>query len=149
MATVKKFEDLEIWKLSRELSLNISPFFINMERSHDFGLKDQINRSAGSIMDNIAEGFERDGRREFIQFLSMSKGSCGELKSQLYRALDRNYIDESQFNSTVEQCNILSNKIGSFINYLKGTGISGSKFRNANENANAKPETRNAKPETT
>ncbi len=63
----------------------------------DFGLRDQINRASGSIMDNIAEGFERGGRKEFIQFLSYAKGSSGEVKSQLYRALDRDTLMKKHF----------------------------------------------------
>ena len=97
MATINKFEDLEIWQLAREICNKI---FIITNKSHfykDFSLKDQIRRSSGSIMDNISEGFEREGRKEFIQHLSISKGSAGEYRSQLYRALDRKYIITSEF----------------------------------------------------
>ena len=97
MATITKFEDLEVWQLARELSKEIySLTFIEPIKS-DFRLKDQMRGSSGSIMDNIAEGFERDGKAEFRQFLSISKGSCGEVRSQLYRALDRNHITNEQF----------------------------------------------------
>jgi four helix bundle protein len=86
MATVKSFEELEIWQLSREICQEVWDVFERTTLGKDFELKNQMNRSSGSIMDNIAEGFERNGRKEFIQFLSYSKGSCGELRSQLYRA---------------------------------------------------------------
>jgi len=98
MATITKFEDLEVWQLARELANEIfETYTASEEFSRDFKLKDQINGSSGSIMDNIAEGFERSGRNEFINFLTYSKGSTGEVKSQLYRALDRKYISPEQF----------------------------------------------------
>ena len=97
MATINTFEELEIWQLSREICQDVWNAFENSSLGKDFELKNQMNRSSGSIMDNIAEGFERNGRREFINFLSYSKGSCGELRSQLYRAFDRKHITEEEF----------------------------------------------------
>src|SRR5258707_1713404 len=98
MATITKFEELEIWQMARELANEIFEVFSNSEPfSRDYKLKDQINGSSGSVMDNIAEGFERGGRNEFINFLTYSKGSAGEVKSQLYRAMDRKYITKEQF----------------------------------------------------
>ena len=88
MSKVERFEDLKIWQLARELCQMIHKLTIKDQFSRDFKLVGQINGSSGSIMDNIAEGFERDGNKEFIQFLTFSKGSCGEIRSQLYRALD-------------------------------------------------------------
>jgi four helix bundle protein len=86
--TIICFEDLEIWQEARELCKVIRKFTFRVPCNHDFRFRDQINASAGSIMDNIAEGFERDGNKEFSQFLSISKGSCGETRSQCYRAYD-------------------------------------------------------------
>ena len=94
MASVKKFEELEAWKLSRELHAKIGRKIDDGSFRNNYRLIGQIEGSTGSIMDNIAEGFERGSRKEFIVFLAYSKGSCGELRSQLYRCLDRNYIDQ-------------------------------------------------------
>ena len=127
MATLKYFEDLEIWKIAREINRDI--YYQIKIRLQDWALHNQINRSAGSIMDNIAEGFERNGDREFIQFLSIAKASCGELRSQLYRAYDRNYIDQETFNSLAQKTMVESSKIGGFIRYLKKSDYSGTKFK--------------------
>jgi len=97
MATIKDFEDLEIWQQAREICKNVWIIMEETTLQKDYGLKNQMNTSSGSIMDNIAEGFERNGNKEFIQFLSISKASCGELRSQIYRAYDRKHISEEQF----------------------------------------------------
>src|ERR1035437_8165273 len=97
MSTIKTFEDLEIWKLARLLCQGVFEVTRHDPFSKDFGLKNQINNSSGSVMDNIAEGFEREGTKEFIQFLSIAKASCGECRSQLYRTLDRSYITTTEF----------------------------------------------------
>jgi len=129
MSTVKKFEDLEVWKLARELCQEVFQQTLQESFSRDFGLKNQINNSSGSVMDNIAEGFERDGTKEFIQFLSISKGSCGECRSQLYRALDRNYITDEQFERLSQKTTDLGRKISNLMIYLKNSEIKGNKFK--------------------
>src|SRR5215204_7261379 len=100
MATFTKFEDLEIWQLARHLAHEI---FITIKASDEFSrdlrLKDQMNAASGAIMDHIAEGFERGGRKEFIQFLSIAKASGGEVMSQLYRAYHRNYFLKEKFDA--------------------------------------------------
>lgn len=93
----------------------------------DYSLKNQILASSGSVMDNIAEGFERDGKKEFLNFLYYSKGSLGETRSQLYRCLDAGYIDENEFQQWSEYCIHLSVKIKNFINYLNQSTFEGHK----------------------
>src|SRR5215213_5299192 len=97
MATIEKFEDLEAWKMARDVTNVVFGFCQKEPFARDFGLKDQICRASVSMMSNIAEGFERDGSREFVNFLSIAKGSAGEVRSQLYVALDRKYITEGEF----------------------------------------------------
>lgn len=128
MATINTSEELDIWQLGREIGQDVCDKFENTSLGKDFELKNQMNRSSGSIMDNIAEGFERNGRREFINFLSYSKGSCGELRSQLYRAFDRKHIAEQEFEFLKEKTIIVSKKIGSFMAYLVKSDNKGSKF---------------------
>ncbi len=129
MATIQRFEDLEIWQLSRQLAKEIYLFSKSEKLSKDFALKDQMNRSAGSIMDNIAEGFGRASRLEFIQFLSISTGSAAELQSQIYRCSDKEYMDELFFNDLAEKTNAVYKKTNGFIKYLNGTIIKGTKFK--------------------
>lgn len=129
MSTIKRFEDLEVWKLSRELCQEVHLLTLQEGISRDFGLKDQINNSSGSVMDNIAEGFERDGSKELSQFLAISKGSCGECRAQLYRALDRNYISQEQFEATSQKTIDLGRKIANLMSYLKSSELNGNKFK--------------------
>ena len=128
MATITTFEELDIWQLGREICQDVWDKFENSALGKDFELRNQMNRSSGSIMDNIAEGFERNGRKEFIQFLSYSKGSCGELRSQLYRAFDRKHITEEEFKFLKEKTITERKKIGSFMSYLVKSENNGSKF---------------------
>ncbi|HEX9600089.1 MAG TPA: four helix bundle protein [Mariniflexile sp.] len=130
MASIKQFEDLEIWKLSRVLCDEINKLALRTDLRTDYKLYSQIDGSSGSIMDNIAEGFERNGNKEFIQFLSISKASCGETRSQLYRVFDRNYITKEEFEKLKEQTLTLSKMIGAFINYLQKSEFKGSKYNN-------------------
>lgn len=128
MATIKQFEDLEIWQLAREICHDVWELFETTSLGKDYELRNQISRSSGSTMDNIAEGFERNGRREFIQFLSISKGSCGEIRSQLHRAYDRKHITTEKFELLKSKTEIISKKIGSFMSYLVKSDNKGSKF---------------------
>ena len=125
MPTIKRFEDLDVWKESRLLNKIIGCLIQEKKFEHNFRLINQIGGSSGSIMDNIAEGFERGTRAEFIQFLGYSKGSCGELRSQLYRALDRNYIVQKQFDDLFKLVSRISAMIHSLIRYLQKTKING------------------------
>lgn len=119
MATIKNFEDLEIWQLSRTLCQHVYEIMTETNLKSDYKLKEQINGSSGSIMDNIAEGFERDGNKEFHNFLSIAKGSCGETRSQLYRIYDRKYIDEERFSELKNKSLVISQKTKAFMKYLE------------------------------
>jgi four helix bundle protein len=129
MATFKRFEDLEIWQLSRKLAQLIFPYKLLENFSKDFSLKDQIKRSSGSVIDNIAEGFERGDNREFINFLGIAKASSGEVQSQLYRAKDFALIGEEQFAEAYNLTDEIKNKIGGFIKYLNASEFKGIKFK--------------------
>ena len=129
MATIHRFEDLEIWQEARRLAKAIQKIAIETDLKTDFRFKEQIKSSSGSVMDNIAEGFERDGNLEFRQFLSIAKGSAGETRSQLYRVLDYGYIDEKQFEELKNDYEKLIGKIKNFISYLNKRDFKGNKFQ--------------------
>lgn len=129
MATITRFEDLEIWQEARRLAQVIYQLAIETELKVDFRFKAQITASSGSVMDNIAEGFERDGNLEFRQFLSIAKGSAGEVRSQLYRAFDYGYIDQNKFEELKTDYEKLSGKINNFILYLNKKDFKGNKFQ--------------------
>jgi four helix bundle protein len=127
MATIKRFEHLEIWKNSREICKKIRMICDSTSLNKDYSLKDQILSSSGSCMDNIAEGFERDGNKEFINFLYISKGSIGETRSQIHRLLDSGHIDQKTYDDLTNDCLNLSAQISNFINYLHNSEIKGLK----------------------
>jgi four helix bundle protein len=127
MSRIERFEDLEGWKLARTLTGLI--YDVSGTGARDFALRDQIRRAAISIVSNIAEGFERDGDKEFLQFLSMAKGSCGEVRAQLYLALDRAYMSQEQFAQLGGKAVELSRIISGLIHYLKNSQLSGRKYK--------------------
>lgn len=128
MATINRFEDLEIWQEARRLAKEIHIISVETGLKSDFKFKEQIKSSSGSVMDNIAEGFERDGNIEFRQFLSIAKGSAGETRSQLYRVFDFDYIEEQRFELLKKDYENLSGKIKNFIIYLNKKDFKGNKF---------------------
>lgn len=129
MAKINRFEDIQSWKMAREVTKSIYEITSAGDFSRDFGLRDQIRRTAVSVMSNIAEGFERGGDKEFINFLSIAKGSCGEVRSQLYVTLDQNYITSEQFEGIYKDLDEAGRLIAGLMNYLKQSDLRGSKFR--------------------
>ena len=129
MATINRFEDLEIWQEARRLAKEVHIISIETGLKSDFKFKEQIKSSSSSVMDNIAEGFERDGNIEFRQFLSIAKGSAGETRSQLYRVFDFDYISEQKFELLKKDYENLSGKIKNFITYLNKKDFKGNKFQ--------------------
>jgi four helix bundle protein len=119
MATARQFEDLAVWQEARQIVAVI--YAVSKQRgfNQDFGLRDQIRRAAVSTMSNIAEGFERGTRKEFVQFLNIAKGSNGEVRSQLHIALGQKYISEKEFSALGEATALLSRKLSAFIRYLE------------------------------
>jgi four helix bundle protein len=130
MSTITRFEDLEVWQKARLLSKEIFEYGLEGCFKKDYKFIDQVNSASGSIMDNIAEGFERSSRLEFINFLTYSKGSTGEVKSQLLRALDRKYLNQEKFDYFYSKADELTKQITSFISYLNKSNIRGLKFKN-------------------
>jgi len=128
MAEIKRFEDIEAWQRTRQLVQAIYEISSLGDFAKDFGLKEQIRRAAVSVMSNIAEGFERGGDKEFLQFLALAKASGGEVRSQLYVALDQNYLNEAQFRSISEQAIQISQLIAGFMRYLQQSDLRGSKY---------------------
>jgi four helix bundle protein len=134
MASIKQFEDIQSWQQARVLCQKVG-ILIDADRfGKNFRLIGQIEGSTGSIMDNIAEGFERGGNKEFIQYLSIAKASCAETRSQLYRALDRGYITETEFKELCDLLVYIGNMIQKMIAYLCNSPLKGSKYKNRSSN---------------
>jgi len=129
MARIEQFEDIEAWREARLLVNEIYRLTNDGRFARDFGLRDQIRRASVSILSNIAEGFERGGNKEFIQFLYIAKGSCGEVRAQLYIARDQEYITEEQFHSLSQQALRISKMLAGFIAYLKRSPHKGAKYK--------------------
>jgi four helix bundle protein len=129
MAKIERFEDLMSWQKARELNRSVYQISKSGAFAKDYGLRDQIRRASVSVMSNIAEGFERGGDKEFAQFLSNAKGSCGEVRCQLYAALDEKYLSETEFKQLYEQSLEVSRLISGFMAYLRRSELRGSKFK--------------------
>lgn len=129
MAAVRDFEELAIFQKARELSKKIYPATQRGEFKYDSRFVQQIRAAAGSIMDNIAEGFERTGNKEFLNFLYIAKGSCGEVRSQLIRANDVGYLTPAEYEDLYSDCRKLSASIMNFIKEIKASDITGAKYK--------------------
>jgi four helix bundle protein len=129
MASFQRFEDIEAWQLGREVTNQIYTFSNAGQFLRDFALREQIRRASTSITSNIAEGFERGANKEFLQFLSNSKGSCGEVRSQIYVALDQHYLSQSDFDDLYEKVNQASRMISGLMNYLQSSDFRGAKYK--------------------
>jgi len=130
MAKIERFEDIISWQEARKLNKNLGVLIDGGRFKHSYRLINQIEGSAGSVMDNIAEGFERGGNKEFVHFLYIAKGSCGELRSQLYRALDRSYINQKEFDCFSVHAMKISSLIQKLITYLENSETKGIKYKN-------------------
>ena len=127
MATVNRFEELDCWKMAREICAELGKLIDAEKFVKCYRLIHQIEGSSGSIMDNIAEGFERGSRMEFILFLGYAKGSCGELRSQLYRSLDRRFIEQEEFDRLRNLAEHISSSVHKLITYLQKTTVEGTR----------------------
>ena len=119
MATIGNFEDIDVWKVSMDLCTEIYRLTGTEKFSKDFGLKDQIRRASVSVPSNISEGYERDSKNQFLYFLAIAKGSCGEVRTQLRIAYNLEYLNEKEFDLLNEKCSTTSKQLAGFIKYLK------------------------------
>ena len=129
MATFKQVEEIHAWQKARALCKRIYLITNDGRFAKDFGLCDQIRRAGVSVISNIAEGFERGGTKEFAQFLAIAKGSAGEVRAQLYIALDQGYIDRDQFEELINEVDEVSKMISGLLGYLGRSGIKGTRFK--------------------
>jgi len=139
MATVKRFEDLEVFQMARDLANRVYQASAAGRFTRDYDLRGQLRRAALSVMSNIAEGFERGGDKEFSQFLYLAKGSCGEVRAQLYVAFDQKYLTGEQFDSLRNQAVRISAALSSLAQYLRDSQLKGSKFRAEGGRSNQTP----------
>jgi len=130
MATFQRFEEINAWKKSRELTRDIYRVTKQGPFSKDFGLRDQIRNASSSVISNIAEGFERSGNGEFGQFLSIAKGSIGEVKCQLYMAVDQEYLDKETFEILFSNATEISKMISGLMSHIRDSSIKGIKYKN-------------------
>lgn len=127
MSKTERFEDLEVWKIAFECANLVYDITSVGKFSQDYNLRDQIRRAAVSIFSNIAEGFERDGNKEFANFLTIAKGSCGETRAQAKFAFHRNYISEDEYNLLTEKLLQTSRQISGFRSYIRQSEMKGRK----------------------
>ena len=146
MGTINRFEDLEIWQLAMSQCSDFDLLVETTLLAKDFELRNQMNASSGSVMDCIAEGFERSGNNEFKNFLVIAKGSNGEFRSQLYRCLNRRHITKEKFDELYAKNEMLGKKIMAFIKYLQQSTFKGQRYKI--EETSSEPQTSNFKPET-
>lgn len=146
MGTINRFEDLEIWQLAMSQSSDFDLLVETTLLAKDFELRNQMNASSGSVMDCIAEGFERSGNNEFKNFLVIAKGSNGEFRSQLHRCLNRKHITKEKFDELYTKNEMLGKKIMAFIKYLQQSEFKGQRYKK--EETSTEPQTSNIKPET-
>lgn len=129
MGKVQTFEDLVVFQKARELCKEVYGITNNLPFKSDYRFVQQIRAAAGSVMDNIAEGFERDGNKEFVNFLYIAKGSCGEVKSQILRASDVGFISPEKAQALFQECTEIGKLLFSLISALKQSGIAGKKYQ--------------------
>jgi len=129
MATWKTFEELDSWKKARVLARGVYAVSKRGDFARDFALRDQICRASVSVLSNIAEGFERGGTREFVHFLSIARGSVGEVRAQLYVALDQKYVDRATVEALSKQTVEIAQIISGMMNYLQRSGHRGLKYK--------------------
>ena len=131
MEKVKRFEDLEVFQRARVLCKEIYRITRGEPFKNDFRFVQQIRAAAGSVMDNIAEGYERDGNKEFVNFLYIAKGSCGEVKSQLLRASDVGFIEKEIYGELSQQCMEIGKLLFSLISSIRQSDVTGIKYRDS------------------
>ena len=128
MATIRRFEDIDAWQKARELTRDVYRTTANGAFSRDFALRNQIRAAAVSVMGNIAEGYERGGNKEFLQFLAVAKGSCGEVRSHLHAALDQRYLTPEQHCEVCEKAMEVSRMLSGLMKHLRQSDMRGSKY---------------------
>ena len=129
MATYESFEELQVWQKARQLVNEVYTLTKDSAFGRDLGLRNQIRRASVSVMSNVAEGFERGGTGEFVQFLSLAKGSAGEVRSQLYVAHDQGYLSQEEFDQLASLAIETSRLISGLMSYLRKSGIKGTKYK--------------------
>jgi four helix bundle protein len=129
MVKADQFEKLEVWKASRCLASMVYRLSAEGGLAGDASLRNQLRRAAISVMSNIAEGFERNGNREFVQFLALAKGSCGELRSELFAALDGGYLTPTEFEELYALASETSRLLAGLLRYIRDSSFRGVKFR--------------------